>query len=657
MCRTPMLFAAACAAVPSFAGEAPSNHSTPFVELAPVVVEASRLGRTTMEMPQEVQVITSGEIARSGAKDVPDLLDKCAGGVFVRRLSDNPAMSQISMRGYGANSFGRVLVLVDGECLNNPDMDAPNLGRIPLASVSRVEVLHGPQTVLQGDSSSAGVVNVITRNDGDYEQKTSIGVHGGSWGTIGIDAATRGGDADSRVTYNAGGAYEHSDGYRDHSGWDFWNANGAVRREWENGSYLGVSTFWSKNRYDTAGALSRAQLRRNPKWSGTKGDWYDRVSYGLNLAGGLVVDDANKFEMNLSASVKDWEARSYGSLNGAENFTLRFTPRYTCTARLGSFDNKFQLGFDFGCACIDDAHQGNARSVDYLRLSYALYAHDEFFLTDELSLFAGVRGERFDSRVDTRGSSRETPACEKVAGEAGVNWRPLEDMKLYAKWSRFYRAPFADEMFVYNSMYVPNYDLDPEWGDSIDFGAAYEWCKEFTASADFYYSRTRDEILYGGFGGLGYMNLNLPWDTERAGADFALAWKREKTAYAALRYSLVDARLEGGPYDNHRVPMVPRQQLSLTGGVNLWDECVLFGGFHYMGEQPSEADFDKSYAWVKSYCLFDVGVRYEPQWLQGLSVVFAIDNLFDRVYANYATYGYYYPGAGRCFRLSLRWEF
>ena len=48
-------------------------------QLAPVVVEATRLGKSPEEIPASVQVIGRGEIAASGARDVADLLQKkCA---------------------------------------------------------------------------------------------------------------------------------------------------------------------------------------------------------------------------------------------------------------------------------------------------------------------------------------------------------------------------------------------------------------------------------------------------------------------------------------------------------------------------------------------------------------------------------------------------
>ena len=175
-------------------------------ELPPVVVYASRTDQSAMNLPQNVQVITAADIANSGAHDVADLLSKVAPSVSVNRLGGgNPALTQVSMGGYGENGFGRVLVLVDGERLNNPDMNAPNLAQVSLASVRQIEVLSGPQTVLHGDGASAGMINIVTEPS-DYERHGVAEVRVGNWGTVGGSLAYRGGIEEEGIRYWASGA-------------------------------------------------------------------------------------------------------------------------------------------------------------------------------------------------------------------------------------------------------------------------------------------------------------------------------------------------------------------------------------------------------------------------------------------------------------------
>ena len=78
------LIPAAVAAM-SLGAYAAETNETATAELPPVVVEASRIGKTPNEIPSAVQVITRGEIAASGARDVADLLEKRANSLNVIR--------------------------------------------------------------------------------------------------------------------------------------------------------------------------------------------------------------------------------------------------------------------------------------------------------------------------------------------------------------------------------------------------------------------------------------------------------------------------------------------------------------------------------------------------------------------------------------------
>ena len=55
-----------------------------------------------------------------------------------------------------------------------------------------------------------------------------------------------------------------------------------------------------------------------------------------------------------------------------------------------------------------------------------------------------------------------------------------------------------------------------------------------------------------------------------------------------------------------------------------------------------------------------VGVQYSPTCfgLDGLTLAFTVDNLFDKNYCDYSTYGTaYWPGAGRSYMFTIRYEF
>ena len=175
------LIPAAVAAAAALAAHAETNETeSAAAELPRVVVEASRTGKTPAEIPAAVQVVSRAEIAASGARDLADLLQKKSATLdFAHLGANNPALTQLAPRGYGENGFGRLLVMVDGERLNSPDMNAPNLSQISLGSIERIEILEQrklarsiPSYNVDIHSVQVGIVAKVTngrlrRLDGD----------------------------------------------------------------------------------------------------------------------------------------------------------------------------------------------------------------------------------------------------------------------------------------------------------------------------------------------------------------------------------------------------------------------------------------------------------------------------------------------------------
>ena len=354
------LIPAAVAAM-SLGAYAAETNETATAELPPVVVEASRIGKTPNEIPAAVQVITRAEIAASGARDVADLLQKKSVSLdFAHLGANNPALTQLVPRGYGENGFGRMLVVVDGERLNSPDMNAPNLAQIGLGAIERIEILQGSQNVLHGDVGSAGMINIIT-NPNDYETHGAIELHGGSWNTIGASASLRGGVEDWGTQYWVNGGWDHSDGYRHDSGFDAYYAGGGVKQNFDNGSFIRLSAFWSDVDSDLPGYLSRDDWKHHPTHSDGYNDFYRRTTYGLNATAYGVINEDNAVRLTQTFSRRHLQSRGYGYwYTDYDIYSYEFTPEWINTTKLGAFDNELIVGATFRYDRNDAANWGTS---------------------------------------------------------------------------------------------------------------------------------------------------------------------------------------------------------------------------------------------------------------------------------------------------------
>lgn len=89
--------------------------------------------------------------------------------------------TSIGMRGFAANS-PRVLVLLDGEPMNDAYAGKVTWALLPISEMESVEVLRGPGSVLYGGNAMAGVIQLFTRPV--TERSLELSGQGGTYGTV-----------------------------------------------------------------------------------------------------------------------------------------------------------------------------------------------------------------------------------------------------------------------------------------------------------------------------------------------------------------------------------------------------------------------------------------------------------------------------------------
>ncbi len=594
---------------------------------APIVVEASRLGQSLDEMPAYVEVLSQQEIAESGATDLAELLrTKTTSLNLISTISGNPAFATIAPAGYGENGWGRFLLMIDGQRLNSPDMAPPFLSQVDVGSINQLEILHGSQCVLQGDGASAGALNIITEPD-DYEPHGKIEGHAGSWGTYGARASYRGGNEEEGIKWWSSGGWRRSRGHRENDSWQIWTLSGGIKKEWANGSSLRLSAFRNDSTYDMPGSIEHP----------TPGDWARRYTTGLSATFDGVLNDEHRlkidFHTSMSRNRSVWNSSDYRLVQ--DIYAYELTPQWISTSPLGHFENEFILGATYRLE--QSYHYMHAH-----RHTMAAFAKDTFHLTDALSLEVGLRGQR-------------TMNENTWAADLALLLEPTEDLKAYARWSRFFRYPFLDE-----TMFIPPYGLpDPESGIRFNIGAEWTILEGLTTFIDAGLSQTADEIYYDP---ARYSNINSPDDIRRETLTLGLKWTREKVAELSLGCTYTDATFDGGQYDGKRVPFVSEITAQVNARLWLWNEFSILAGYTFHSSRYAISDFANATSPMPSVSRFHLGCRYEPTttWLEGAYISLMLHNLFDRDYDEYAVTGWRYasyPAPGRSLMVTIGWEF
>jgi iron complex outermembrane receptor protein len=134
-----------------------------------IEVTGSRIQRQDMETASPVTIISSEAIRAEGFTSVDQLLQAqtSMAGAAVGSSTNNGAggVAQVDLRGMGAQ---RTLVLLNGRRMVNSGSGADSsvdLNSIPVAMISRVEILKDGASAVYGSDAIAGVVNIITKKD------------------------------------------------------------------------------------------------------------------------------------------------------------------------------------------------------------------------------------------------------------------------------------------------------------------------------------------------------------------------------------------------------------------------------------------------------------------------------------------------------------
>ena len=209
------------------------------IPVTSVTKELSTVGRSAAA----VFVITPEMIRRSGATCIPEAL-RMAPGLDVAQINSN--VWAISSRGFNSAFSNKLLVLIDGRSVYNPDFSGVywDMQDVLLEDVERIEVVRGPGGTLWGANAVNGVINVITKKAKDT-QGAYLTAGGGTQKQT-LDGFRYGGQIGEDLHYRVYGKhFEQGPGF---------DPTGQVDDAWRQGRF-GFRTEWVPDR-DQANTLT-----------------------------------------------------------------------------------------------------------------------------------------------------------------------------------------------------------------------------------------------------------------------------------------------------------------------------------------------------------------------------------------------------------------
>lgn len=611
--------------------------------LPEMTIEASRLDKASSTLTQSASVVEAEEIARGGYTDVTEILRSLAGIEF-KQVGGPGQYNYLKMRGFGA---GHVLVVVDGVTLNQAGSgDVGNLlSQLDPASISRIEVLRGPQAVLYGANATAGVISITTKRGG--APRLSVGAEAGSLGWQKLKAswqhAVELGPGQLRTSVHA--SRVDSDGVHKYEGFKDETFQFAADYSTEQID-AGISLWHTDSRFDYAHLTEVTRSARPSYWGG---QLPDPNAYNTTRTAVLQAYVEHHLSTTLSHRLaagqtlsqrksRDLDDGLLGYITAPwDNFTVNWmdyynqgdaVPIHDSGSPLTAHNKDRSTQFDYSLRYAADGLKALAGAERYESSTRqwgrwgtlkgeadrgSFYVNGEYAVGDSgLTLAAGLRHDDYDVWGD------------KTTGSLGASYR-LGSLTLFANHGTSYRAPTLQQLFN------PNYGsvtLKPESGRTTEIGVRQHLANTgLNWEATLWHAQVSDVVIYDS----SIANPNNPYgygqyanaDKQRTrGIEFSLAWALDDAWTVKGNYTYTDSHTRKVGADDERTVQIARHKANL-GLFYVKSPFSASAHAYYTDKRLDWTGRD----WIDDYVRVDVAARYAVS--KDVSLYARVENVFD----------------------------
>lgn len=615
-----------------------------------VIVYSNKFYTSEKNSTHHVEVYDHAEIIESGTNNLFDFLSNKS-SLNISSYSGNKAAPSIDMRGYGLeNGFQNIIVNVDGYRINNIDMAPSFLGSINTRDIDRIEILKGSGSVVHGDGSNAGSINIYTKN----HKKTHISSAFGNYGQKNHSFST--GKTIDNFSISLSTSYESNDGFsqkdsrgnKDKSV----SSNQIIKVSYEPDDFSQINFKYSNSESNSLfpAALTRAQFNKNPSRSGGQ---YNEFDYNDDI---WSIDYITHFSNNFSVKFyhqgqrKKYDARDYATnlrktsalVNGVE-FDLT-SKNFNLTSGVSINERELNV-LQNSDVLVNQANKQN--DAIYLQAKHLI---DE---NNKLSITYGARSEKVITKFNN--TSINTDRSDRLSMfETGVNYIVSEQINLFSNFSKSMQSQDIDRILPYNFS-SGNYDtlnpnIKPMQSRTINFGLNYiDVIQKLKIST--FYADLDNEIVYNPST---FQNENID-RTNKYGYEVFLMRKLNERFNLKFNYSYTIAKIlndtDSTTFPSGKLlPGVPKNSINLALNYNndnlsaninhVWrDRSYIFDDFNNNANMMSPS-FESTNAYIR-YSFKNIN------HLSSLSIFTSINNIFNqnngiRTYTD-DTYGAIYP--------------
>ena len=596
-----------------------------------IVVTADRYREPAATAIQEKQantaVITAETIEQNGYTSVQDALKQVNGVTMTEQV---PGISSYLR----LNGDDRVLVLVDGQPITNPQSAAYGRGTVDLQTlpgvdhVERIEVTKGSGSVRYGSGAVGGVVNIITKKGG-AAPKTTLDVNTGSWGIHNYMLTTSG--SAGNTSWYVTGSLGHRNYYKfDDAGYDTdesrgdYNKDAFTARIDQRLSDDDSLTFYASHTNFEGHGTTFKENKKTGQYYISANKRIERLNnnYSLTYHFGETGDTPGFIRYFNNYSKNLWTYHFHSRYQGvqAEN-----------SWRLGDH-NVLTAGVEW---TKDEGSNAEVGYVDKERTNRAVYV-ENVMTFGKLNITPGIR---LDDNSEF--GFHKTP---RIA----VNYQANDKWNVYANWSRVFAAPKLNDLYYYlvspDKISKGDPDLKAETGYTQNIGVTYQRDDKTRFNVNFFRSSLADAIRWDrGETEAAVRNLNKE---KKTGVELSMNKIINDDWDYELGYSYIHTKIDEGDGKGMHVDETFNRPNGYHAGIhfhkNAWKANVT------MNAGTGRND---DYYMHGSYVTWDAGLSYDVT--DAFTMYAQVYNLTDEGYDLYHNY----PSAGRFWLVGAKYAF
>jgi outer membrane receptor protein involved in Fe transport len=191
---------------------APTTNGESARSIMEVIVTAQKREQSLQDVPIVVTAVSGQLLQDTGVKDIKDLTILTPGLTVTSTSSE--AVTTARIRGVGTVGDNPGLESSVGVVIDGVYRPRNGVGFGDLGELDRIEVLKGPQGTLFGKNTSAGVINILTKQP-DFQFGTTAALTGGNYGDFEAGASITGPIVADKVAGRLYASRSKRDGFYD----------------------------------------------------------------------------------------------------------------------------------------------------------------------------------------------------------------------------------------------------------------------------------------------------------------------------------------------------------------------------------------------------------------------------------------------------------